>query len=82
MLRPRETRKPDFFYLEYFPNWGRGAEFPDTIAYLTRARGGQVLKIHSPGELKSAVQKMLMQIKPAGAESNPTSWPARPTPKS
>jgi hypothetical protein len=86
MLKPRETRAPQFFYFEYIPPWRRGREFPDTIAYLTRARDGTVAKIHSPGELAQAIQKMLKQVKPGPEEKAPGRPPSdkfapKPAPK-
>lgn len=67
MLKPRETTNPRFFYFEYYPYWRAGNEFADSIEYLTKARQGAVFKIHSPGELAQAIQKMLRQQK-AGNE--------------
>ncbi len=86
MLKPRETPAPQFFYFEYIPPWLRGREFPDTIAYLTKARDGTVAKIHSPAELAQAIQKMLKQVKP-GPEVKTTgrspadAFPPKPAPK-
>ena len=70
-LKPRETSAPQFFYFEYIPPWLRGREFPDTIAYLTKARDGTVAKIHSPSELAQAIQKMLKQAKTAEEDKGP-----------
>ena len=81
MLRTRETRKPKFFDFEFVPPWLRGREFDDTIAGLTKARDGTVLRIHSPGELAVAVRKMLKQVEPSEREQGPNSWPARPAPE-
>jgi hypothetical protein len=51
------------FYFQYFPNWHRSAEFPDAITSLTKARGGTVFKIHSPGELARAIDKFAEDLK-------------------
>jgi hypothetical protein len=67
ILKPRETANPRFFYFEYYPHWRVGAEFSDSIEYLTKARQGTVFKIHTPGELALAIQKMLRQER-AGSE--------------
>jgi hypothetical protein len=80
MLKLRETLAPQFFYFEYIPPWRRGREFPDTIAHLTRARDGTVAKIHSPGELAQAIQKMLKQVKPGPEEKTPARSPSDPFP--
>jgi len=86
MMKARETSAPQFFYFEYIPPWLRGREFPDSIAYLTRARDGTVAKIHSPGELAQAIQKMLRQVKPGTEEKVPgrppaDAFPPKPAPK-
>ncbi|HEY3453949.1 MAG TPA: hypothetical protein VGK64_05055 [Bryobacteraceae bacterium] len=65
-LLPRRTApKPEFFYIEYYPFWLRGREYPDALAHVTHALGGQILKIHSPGELAAALKKIGEQL--AGA---------------
>jgi hypothetical protein len=75
ILASPRNKKPQFFYLEYYPYWRRGSEFPDAIHQLTSEQGGTVLKIHSPGELALALRKMLNRVTPgredtAGAGSN------------
>jgi hypothetical protein len=60
---PRRTApKPGFFYIEYYPFWLRGREYPDALAHVTHALGGQILKIHSPGELAAALKKIEEQL--------------------
>jgi hypothetical protein len=67
-LLPRRTSpKPEFFYIEYFPYWLRGREYPDALAHVTHALGGQILKIHSPGELAAAIGKIEGQMAAAPA---------------
>ena len=62
-LVPRRTaEKPEFFYIEYYPVWLRGREYPDALAHVTHALGGQIMKIHSPGELAAALKKIGEQL--------------------
>jgi hypothetical protein len=58
----RTASKPEFFYIEYYPFWLRGREYPDALAHITHALGGQILKIHSPGELAAALKKIEEQL--------------------
>ena len=76
MLEVRKNSRPRFFYLEYFPYWRRGNEFPDTLDDLTKARGGIVFKVHSPGELAQAIQKMLRQLKGSEEVKTRSRWPS------
>lgn len=64
MIEAREgARDPQFFDFKYYPHWVRGADFPDSVGYLTKARGGMVYVVHDPGELARAIQRMLAQLK-------------------
>jgi hypothetical protein len=63
-LKTLEADGRRFFYLEYFPGFMRGGEFPDAIHLLTRDLHGTVFPIHSAPELASSVQRMLSQIRP------------------
>jgi hypothetical protein len=63
LLQPSKSGSPQFFYLEYIPPWMRGAEFPDSIEYLMKAMDGTNLKVHSPNELASAMQRIVSQVK-------------------
>jgi hypothetical protein len=56
-----KSRRPHFYYFEFLPMWHRGSEFPDAIVHVTAACGGTTLKIHTPGELGQAIQKLLDQ---------------------
>ncbi len=56
-------KTPKFFYLQYFPAWRRGREFPDTLQHLTDQYKGTVLKIHSPGELAEALHKVREELR-------------------
>lgn len=58
MLLPCRPDSPQFYYLEYFPMWRLGREFPDAIHSAVRACNGKVLKVHSPGEFAEAIRKM------------------------
>lgn len=71
MLKSSETASPRFVYFEYFPQWRGGREFADSIEYLTKARQGTVFKIHSPGELAQAIQKMLRQRRIGNEKPSP-----------
>jgi len=61
-LQPATEGNPQFFYLEYVPPWVRGAEFPDSVEYVTKALAGTSYKIHSPAELAHALEKIVAQI--------------------
>ncbi|MGH9406356.1 MAG: hypothetical protein ACRD3D_11045 [Terriglobia bacterium] len=58
------------FYFQYFPPAGWGAEFPDAISYLTKARGGAVFKIHSPVELARAINKLQRDLSRSAPEDD------------
>ena len=70
MLLPCRPDSPQFFYLEYFPMWRLGREFPDAIHSAVRACNGKVLKIHSPGELAEAIRKMNDRVAAAHAPAD------------
>jgi hypothetical protein len=57
-----ESHRPRMIYLQYFPNWHRGAEFPDAIASLTKTDRGLVFKIHSPEELARAIGRFAQSL--------------------
>jgi hypothetical protein len=61
-LQPATGGNPQFFYLEYVPPRLRGAEFPDSVEYVTRALAGTSYKVHSPAELAHALEKIVAQI--------------------
>ncbi len=68
MLLPRTPNSPQFFYLEYFPFWRRGSEFPDAIHHATDACRGTSIKIHSPAQFADAVRKVNQQMQFAAAQ--------------
>jgi hypothetical protein len=79
-LDPRETRNPQFFYLEYSNRFGN--PFPDSMGTLTKALGGTAFIFHSPQELAQDIQKMLRKLKPGvPPEATASRWTARPAPK-
>jgi hypothetical protein len=61
-LTPRTARSPEFFDVAYYPPGEEGREFPDALAYVTRALDGQIFKIHSPAELAQAIHKIYAQL--------------------
>lgn len=75
MLLPRKSDSPQFFYLEYFPVWRGGSEFPDAIHHATNACKGTVLKIHSPGEFADAMRKVNERMQMSAVETrSPQRW--------
>jgi hypothetical protein len=62
-LTPAKGRRPHFYYFEFLPMWRRGNELPDVISHTTSARSGTTLKIHTPGELGQAIQKLMDQTR-------------------
>ena len=58
---PKES-KPEFFYIDYCAYGLSTSEFPDTLAQITRQLGGNVLKIHSPGELARAIKEIQTRL--------------------
>lgn len=60
-LTARKAHSPPFFYFEFHAVIG--APFPDSIAWLVKAANGRVFAIHSPAELDSSIDKMLVQLK-------------------
>jgi hypothetical protein len=65
---PKEKR-PRFYYLEYFPAWRRGSELPDAIHHFTTQCDGTVLKIHSPREFASAIDRLRNELHPNETEA-------------
>lgn len=61
LFTARTSRTPQFFYFEYFSNYGN--DYPDTVNHLTTAWNGKVFRIHSPNELAQGIQKMQEQLK-------------------
>jgi hypothetical protein len=59
---PTVASVPKVFYFEYFPYWGRNAEFPDSIDHATHAAAGKTWHIHSPAELADAVHNLAKEL--------------------
>lgn len=57
-----EGYRPRFYDLVYYSQALRGREFPDAIQRLTTEQDGTVFRLHSPGELGSALRKMSAQL--------------------
>jgi hypothetical protein len=66
ILQPCEGTNPAFFYLEYFPI--QGADFSDTIQYVTSACSGTTFKLHSPGELADSIGKLQKKLARGGED--------------
>ncbi|MDP8981254.1 MAG: hypothetical protein M3O35_11770 [Acidobacteriota bacterium] len=62
MIAAANAPAPKVFYFEYFPYWGRHAEFPDSIDHATRAVAGKTWHIHSPSELADAVRSLAREL--------------------
>jgi hypothetical protein len=62
MIAAATAPPPKVFYLEYFPYWGRHAEFPDSIDHATHALAGKTWHIHSPTELADAVHNLTKEL--------------------
>jgi hypothetical protein len=62
VLKNGEPGQPRFYYFEYFP-WA-GADFADSIEYLTSALHGKTFHVHSPGEFGKSLQKLLEELTP------------------
>jgi hypothetical protein len=60
MLKQGKSGQPRFYYFEYFP-WP-GADFADSIEYLTAALHGKTYRVHSPAEFDKGLQKLLQQL--------------------
>jgi hypothetical protein len=58
LLKAADAAHPRFFDIALYPAALRGREFPDSIGHLTADLGGRVLKIHTPGELAQAIEKI------------------------
>ncbi len=47
---------PPVYYFEYHPFWVRNADFADVLRNMTQTCEGKTFRIHSPGELASAIE--------------------------
>lgn len=67
MLVPYQTQTPRLFCVAYYPRLG--ADFPDSIQYLTTALKGKVFRIHSPAELAQNLEKLRHEIEVGASEA-------------
>jgi hypothetical protein len=49
---------PHFFYLQYKPFYGRGADFPDSIEFAIKKVRGKAMLIHTPDEFAKAIKQI------------------------
>lgn len=75
MFKDVESGGPPFFYFEYYPRVG--ADFPDSIDYLTHELHGTVFKIHAPDQLGPAIQKLLTSMQQPGEPASAVSTPGK-----
>lgn len=76
MLASSSDKPPQFAYLEYYPHFG--AEVPDVIEFLTHDLHGTVYHVHSPGQFRQSVQKLLLKVKPKLADVEVAAGDAAP----
>lgn len=57
ILEHSETLPP-VYYFEYHPFWIRNADFADVLRNMTQACEGKTFRIHSPGELATAIEAL------------------------
>jgi hypothetical protein len=62
VLEQRSASAPQFFYFQYKPNWGRGADFPDSVAMAIRKVKGKTMLIHTPDEFARAIREVENQV--------------------
>ena len=60
MLSDYQASVPPLFCVTYYPRLG--ADFPDSVQYLTTALKGKVFRIHSPTELAQNLQKLQHEV--------------------
>jgi hypothetical protein len=61
-LEQRAGSTPQFFYFQYKPNWGRGAEFPDSVEFAIKRVRGKTSAIHTPDEFARAIRGVENQM--------------------
>jgi len=64
LLTSAKTASLPLFCVAYYP-W-IGADFPDSVQYVTNAFGGKVYRIHSPSELAQNLEKLKREMSSAG----------------
>ncbi len=65
-------QKLRFFNIVYYSPWERGREFTDGIQRLTSRQDGLSYKIHSPGELAQALQKLSFELQHSSQSTSGT----------
>jgi hypothetical protein len=54
---------PRFFYLQYKPYYGRGADFPDSIEFAIKKVRGKAMLIHTPDEFAKAIKQIEAEMR-------------------
>jgi hypothetical protein len=54
---------PRFFYLQYKPFYGRGADFPDSIEFAIKKVHGKAMLIHTPDEFAKAIKQIEVEMR-------------------
>ena len=54
---------PRFFYLQYKPFYGRGADFPDSIEFAIKKVRGKAMLIHTPDEFAKAIKQIEVEMR-------------------
>src|SRR5258706_8932403 len=54
---------PRFFYLQYKPYYGRGADFPDSIEFAIKKVHGKAMLIHTPDEFAKAIKQIEVEMR-------------------
>jgi hypothetical protein len=54
---------PRFFYLQYKPFYGRGADFPDSIEFAVKKVRGKAMLIHTPDEFARAIKQIEAEMR-------------------
>jgi hypothetical protein len=57
------TSSTRFFYLQYKPFYGRGADFPDSIEFAIKKVRGKAMLIHSPAEFAKAIKQIEAEMR-------------------
>jgi hypothetical protein len=57
------TTAPRFFYLQYKPFYGRGADFPDSIEFAIKKVHGKAMLIHTPAEFAKAIKQIEAEMR-------------------
>lgn len=69
--------RPPVYYLEYHPFWIRNADFADVLRNLTQACQGKTFRIHSPGELATAIEVLNRALEQSRGPASPSASAGR-----